>query len=183
MLGSDRSNDKSVAAWRVFFMQEELSSYRQQMGRVQQLATQPYREVRERWKQRDEELCSERSMGIVVRLLMPALMRVAEHAIRTEARARLTDLGIALTRYKLVHGSYPASLDDLDAQAQPLLTVDPFDGKPLRMITVAGGGLVLYSVGPDGIDDQGREFDGKTKLGDITFCLGRAHHTRRNIKK
>jgi hypothetical protein len=43
----------------------------------------------------------------------------------------------------------------------------------------ADGGLVLYSVGPDGKDDGGKEFDKDTKLGDITFCLGDAYKARR----
>jgi hypothetical protein len=92
--------------------------------------------------------------------------------------ARLADLGVAMTSHKLNHGSYPATLDALKAGPFLRLTFDPFDGQPLRMVA-ADGGLVLYSVGPDGKDDGGKEDDASTKLGDITFCLGAAYKARR----
>jgi hypothetical protein len=35
------------------------------------------------------------------------------------------------------------------------LPVDPFDGKPLRSKRLPDG-IVVYSVGPDGVDDGGQ---------------------------
>jgi len=180
-MGADQlGNDATPAAWRVFFLRSELDSYRRELGRAQELASYPYRKSRERWTKLQPS--REEPMGIIVALLLPATRTMAEKTARGEARARLADLGVAVTRYRLKHGRYPAKLEDLLAEAPPLLAVDPFDGQPLRM-TAADGGLVLYSVGPDGVDDGGREFDRKNRTGDITFCLGAAYEARRGASR
>jgi hypothetical protein len=178
MSGATLGNEETSAAWRVFFLRGELDSYRQQLGRSQELASYSYRESQKRWAYLDSSAHAQEPMGIIVRLLLPVLGKIAESTARAEARTRLADLGVAMTRHKLKHGSYPATLDALDAGPVSLLTLDPFDGQPLRMVA-ADGGLVLYSVGPDGKDDGGKEYDASTKLGDITFCLGAAYKARR----
>jgi len=106
-----------------------------------------------------------------------------EDAARADARHRLANLALAVTAYKLKNNKYPAKLDDLVPAHISAVPVDPFDGKPLRM-TVADGGPVLYSVGPDGKDDGGAELDkSEGKTGDITFCLGPAWQIRRAKSK
>jgi hypothetical protein len=51
---------------------------------------------------------------------------------------------------------------------------DPYTDQPLRMTTIQGQ-PVIYSVGPDGKDDQARpaEFDQKSRIfrGDFVFRL------------
>jgi uncharacterized iron-regulated membrane protein len=173
-------NREALGAWRVFFLRGELDSYRWHMSRVQSLAAYPYHESRARWA--DFEAEGRQPTGILTRLLLPSLTRVGANTARAEARSRLADLAVAVARHRLKHGGYPAKLDDLGPESAPLLVVDPFDGQPLRMIQ-ADGGLVLYSVGPDGQDDGGREFDQQAKTGDITFCLGEAYQVRRSADK
>ena len=89
-----------------------------------------------------------------------------------EVRVHLSNLALAATAYKAKNGAYPASMDALTPDYIAEIPVDPFDGKPLRMAAVDGG-LVLYSVGPDGKDDGGAEEK------DITFVLGSAYDERR----
>lgn len=38
-------------------------------------------------------------------------------------------------------------------------------------VTERHGQVILYSVGPDGVDDEGRPFDPETKKGDQVFVL------------
>ncbi|HUA66509.1 MAG TPA: hypothetical protein VME24_11715 [Alphaproteobacteria bacterium] len=62
---------------------------------------------------------------------------------------------IALKRWHLKHGDYPATLDALVPKYLPAVPLDPVDGKPLRYRRKADGTFLLYSVGPNGVDDGG----------------------------
>ena len=172
-------NREAQGAWRVFFLRGELDSYRWHMNRVQSLVAYPYHESRERWG--EFEKAGREPAGILTSLLLPALTSIAERSARSEARTRLAELGVAVERFRLQHGRHPAKLAELFAGSAALAITDPFDGKPLRMVQ-ADGGVVLYSVGPDGKDDGGREFDNQTRTGDLTFCLGGAYKARREKK-
>ncbi len=48
--------------------------------------------------------------------------------------------------------------------------LDPFDGKPLRL-KQTDHGLIVYSIGPDMIDNGGAPFDYEKQTGDIMFTL------------
>ena len=52
----------------------------------------------------------------------------------------------------------------------PAVPQDPFTGQALKC-KFSGQRAVVYSVGPDGIDNGGAPFDQKTENGDITFEL------------
>lgn len=70
---------------------------------------------------------------------------------------------IALERYKVANGRYPASLSDLVPSLLDRLPIDPWSGKPIRFRLVdpaadpEGRGYLLYGVGFDGVDNQGAE--------------------------
>jgi hypothetical protein len=79
---------------------------------------------------------------------------LARFEIQHRARCLCTAAGIACERYRLKHGKWPAQLDDLAEFGMPKGSIDPFDGKPLRYRIVEDGAIV-YSVGKNGIDDNG----------------------------
>jgi hypothetical protein len=62
---------------------------------------------------------------------------------------------IALKRFHLRHGTFPAALASLTPEFVPSLPRDWIDGKPLRYRLKEDGQFVLYSVGEDGVDDGG----------------------------
>jgi hypothetical protein len=62
---------------------------------------------------------------------------------------------IALKRYELRHGSYPARLDGLFPEFITETPRDPIDGKPLRYRLNPDGTFLLYSIGENGVDDGG----------------------------
>jgi hypothetical protein len=106
-----------------------------------------------------------------------------ENAFQVDALASLSDLARAAEGFRLLHGSYPTSLNDLVPEFIDQVPLDPYGGAPLRAI-VADGGLVLYSVGWDGEDNGGRETlsrdeNQKPLLSDWTFCLGGTFQARR----
>ena len=74
-----------------------------------------------------------------------------------EARVALAAVAVAMERYRLASGEYPADMAAMVAagylEAQP---VDPFDGAPLRYMLTADE-VVVYSVGVNGADDDGHD--------------------------
>jgi hypothetical protein len=73
---------------------------------------------------------------------------------RSQAELRCAVVAIAAERYRKDHGAWPAALADLVPAYLGAVPIDPFDGQPLRYRKLADG-VVIYSVGPDGTDDQG----------------------------
>jgi hypothetical protein len=154
--------------YRVFLLSDDVKTYRGFMRRFQQVAAQPYHEAKDRFPQIAPG--SGAPMGEVTRLLLPSLVKSHVAAARTDAWQRLALLAIAAHRHRLEHGEFPATLSELGDNAGLLVPRDPFDGQPLRMVR-RGDQLVLYSIGPDGKDDQGAEFNSSANTGDLTFTL------------
>ncbi|MCH7721184.1 MAG: hypothetical protein IH988_09395, partial [Planctomycetes bacterium] len=63
---------------------------------------------------------------------------------------------LALSAYRFDHGSYPASLQDLDGTYLPLPALDPYIDGPF-CYERRDDGYILYSVGPNQVDDGGRK--------------------------
>lgn len=84
--------------------------------------------------------------------------------ITAESLRRLTITAIALQRYRLRHGQYPVGLKSLAPEFLPAVPLDRMDGQPLRYKLKPDGSFLLYSVGEDGVDDDGDP--GPTKADD-----------------
>jgi len=82
---------------------------------------------------------------------MPVLQDSGSAAGKLEARRRV---GLVLTKLvdDRVQGQWPAKLPDLGADS-----LDPFSGKPL-IYQKTKGGLLLYSVGADRVDNGGDRY-------------------------
>jgi hypothetical protein len=65
---------------------------------------------------------------------------------------------IAAERYRLRTGLFPERLSDLVPEYLAAVSPDPFSGQPLRMLS-GPGEIVIYSIGKDGKDDQGRRIE------------------------
>jgi hypothetical protein len=63
-------------------------------------------------------------------------------------------VALAAEHYRQTHKHWPDSLNQLCPQFLSAVPLDPFDGAPLRYRRVEDG-VVIYSVGNDGIDDSG----------------------------
>ena len=62
---------------------------------------------------------------------------------------------LAIERYRRMSGDWPSSLEALVPTQLKQVPLDPYDGKPLRY-RLRSGGVVVYSVGPDLKDDDGK---------------------------
>jgi hypothetical protein len=85
---------------------------------------------------------------------MVDVTKYAESALRDHALLSCAVVALAAERFRLAHKRWPASVNELCPAFLPEPPVDPFDGRPLRLTRWADG-VVVYSVGMDGVDDGG----------------------------
>jgi hypothetical protein len=81
----------------------------------------------------------------------------------------LLTVALGLRAYRVEHGSYPSSLDALIAGGYLLrLPNDPFAlSGPVHYRCVSADKYLLYSVGPDGVDDGGKPIQDKHPDGTV----------------
>jgi len=92
--------------------------------------------------------------GLLIRILLPSLVRGIELHARIAARFRCMPVVIAAERFRLANGRFPVALDELVPAYLPELPRDPFNGQAIR-IAKTGSGMVVYSVGENAVDDGG----------------------------
>lgn len=80
-----------------------------------------------------------------------------ESVMREEAAKQLAVAAIALKRYQIKNGQYPSDLNLLVPEFVSGVPLDPVDGKPLHYRLNADGTFLLYSIGPNGRDDGGKD--------------------------
>lgn len=85
-----------------------------------------------------------------------------------DRESSITDNAICLTSmalqgYKMEHGSYPESLEKLCPSFLSHIPDDPFAASGSLKYRKEGSTYVLYSIGPDGVDDGGRPIDDPSK--------------------
>lgn len=95
-----------------------------------------------------------------------AIAGQANHA----ARVRVARAALAIEIFRADHnGERPPTLDVLVPAYVKQIPKDPFNGQPLRYI-LRSTGYVVYSIGADGKDDQGKERPRKLRTGE-TFDI------------
>jgi hypothetical protein len=143
------------------------AAYLEKMQGFIDLADKPYYEVGAKAKALDgkpEESAPPQTFGA---MLTPALSRVFETDAGCLALADVMRTAAAIKVYKLKRLGCPKALSDLVPELLPKIPIDPFAGTPLRYSRL-GEGFVVYSVGPNLVDDMG--FPGADKRsGDIAY--------------
>lgn len=81
--------------------------------------------------------------------------RVADRHAAAVTHLRAIQLAIAVEGYRLSHRTLPAVLDDIASNTTQALPVDPYTGQSFHYGRTARG-FVIYSPGPDGVDDGGK---------------------------
>jgi hypothetical protein len=90
----------------------------------------------------------------VIRQLAPAMPKASNAARRAQCQAVAMRALIAVERYRLKHGRWPAELEDTVPAFLDRVPEDPIDGAPIRYAKWADG-VVVYSIGNDRTDDGG----------------------------
>lgn len=119
-----------------------------------------------------------RYRNVLVFLLLPALVKVSEADTRVNAQMNCASVAMACERYRLKHKKYPEALADLSKDLLAEVLIDPYSGKPVQY-KKTDDGCVVYSFGPDRIDNGGQPMDRGYQKGDITFRLFTLEHRRK----
>jgi hypothetical protein len=102
--------------------------------------------------------------------LRPRARRDYQVYDRQEQSERNLRVAFALAAYRCDHKTYPKTLDALAPKYLAKVPDDLFTGKPL-IYRPSENGYLLYSLGPDGKDDEGRGNDDDPKGDDIAIRI------------
>lgn len=91
---------------------------------------------------------------LITRTLVHPFVRSVQLDLKATGVLRSAMVALAVERYRLDKGRFPARLEELVPQYMPALLTDPFDDKPLRY-QVTDDAVIIYSIGEDGVDDGG----------------------------
>jgi hypothetical protein len=108
--------------------------------------------------------------NIMITLVLPALDKVQTAAERCEQEQRNLHLAFVLAAYQKDHGRYPDKLQELAPKYLVEVPDDLFSGKPL-IYRQEGEGYLLYSVGPNGTDDEGRGTEDQPRGDDLSIRM------------
>jgi hypothetical protein len=154
-------NNLPTVEFRVFYF--DVDHYIERMSDYQAAATQPYYEVRDQlmlWGK-------DRHLGFSDGNPAPQTFKFNSMNEASEACARVA---VAATRYRLDHGKLPSRLADLVPGYLNAIPTDVFSGKPLRL-AIKKDKWIVYSVGPNGVDDGGVQPNDKWDSTDVIFTL------------
>jgi len=87
---------------------------------------------------------------------LPAVGGSMKSFQKTETRLRQAQIACALERYRIAEGTYPAQLTALVPQYLTELPLDICNQEDFRYRQPAPDQFILWSVGPDRTDDQGK---------------------------
>jgi hypothetical protein len=136
-----------LITFKPFFLGDH-AAYLQLMREHTQLLQQPFSIVER--NNLEKEWLAVPGRYRLTRTLTPAMTRIKDIHCRMIADVRITRTGLALLRYRQVHGGFPETLDALRLRD----ISDPFTGKPL-LYRLDGRGFLVYSVGEDLKDNGG----------------------------
>ncbi len=112
---------------------------------------------------------------LLTKILAPSVDRSVEIDVLSIGRLRAARTGLAVERYRLDERKLPEALGELVPGYMEAIPEDPFDGKPLRYKKLQKS-YIVYSIGPDGVDDGGLEKDPAARHAeapDVTFTVER----------
>jgi hypothetical protein len=149
------------------------------LDEVRETARLPFPERLDRSDNLSSDIIGEAKSNLlfVTGSLVPPLIRGISRDAQHTARMRLIQTALAIERYRIDRGTPPRSLDDLTAGYLKNIPLDPFDGQRLRYFP-SDQGYLLYSIGPDRMDDEGRKsvnlYSNQPKPeGDLTLSVRR----------
>ncbi|HIJ73057.1 MAG TPA: hypothetical protein HPP83_03040 [Candidatus Hydrogenedentes bacterium] len=138
-------------------LNKDEQTYLEMMKRMAETAELPYAEAVLKLAELDMEIQALPFTKPLSRMLLPALTRASEAQARHEAVIGLMQVGLALELYYAEHGTYPDTLGAIAPELGGAVPSDPFTGAPFQYKPEAET-FLLYSVGPNRIDDGGRHY-------------------------
>lgn len=157
-------------------MDHDHAAFLDLMTRAHEVRKLPIHEQRRQMQAYEAEIKALPRPGLgtlLTRMLTPAFTRIFESSLRTKAQLNVAVMAIAVERYRLKNGRWPASFAELPKDVPTDFQLDPFDGQPLRY-RKRHDGVTVYSIGLDEVDDGGTMTPGvspNTKGQDLCFRL------------
>jgi len=176
-IGMNLGETVNISPWMIpalrlsWMLKREEIRYLDVMGKTVDLAQMPAVERAQALNSGLLEELESKHHGIFAAVLLPALSRATTEDTKCVARLRTARAALAVERYRLKYGRLPESVKALVPEFLPQSIADPFDGQPLRYLRQETG-YIVYSVGEDGVDDQGTEEENRGKP-DVTFTVER----------
>ena len=109
--------------------------------------------------------------ALLTRLVGPGLESLARTLRETEASLDLAILGLNAEKFRIANGHYPQSLAEIPWEGA--LPRDPFTGGDFHY-KADGGDLLIYSVGPDLVDNHGNPTKSAKGEKDIVWSVRRS---------
>jgi len=95
-----------------------------------------------------------RDSPLLVRTSFSVIGRMDTTFLQASAEIRCALVMVAVERFRLAHGHWPGALQELLPQFIDKIPDDPYTGSRL-LYRLLLDGVVIYSVGPDGVDNGG----------------------------
>ena len=93
---------------------------------------------------------------LLAAIATPNYSRAEQTTAHNQTMVNEAQIACALERYRLAHGDYPETLDALSPQFMETLPHDLIGGQPLIYRPTADGKFLLYSIGWNEKDDDGK---------------------------
>ena len=108
--------------------------------------------------QRKEEAIGRHALpyNLFAAIAVPNYTKAVQTFALNQTRADEAQIVCALERYRLAHGTYPESLNELVPQFIDKLPHDIIGGQPLKYRRTTDGQFLLYSIGWNEADDGGQ---------------------------
>jgi len=166
-----KSGKRRSAYWYRPKVAREGAYYLRIMNHLCEVSDRPLHEQADVYRQAIDDAKSHADYILAVRPL-PATEKVFEAAQRCRAQLHCARVAIAVDRFRQAKKRWPASLDGIPLNLLPEVPIDPYDGHPVRFRRTDTG-VVLYTLGPNLIDDGGAVEQPKTggPILDIGFRL------------
>jgi hypothetical protein len=152
--------------YRVFVLVPELHAHRSRMEAMHGLVDRDYSAIKKRVAELVDRF--ERQANSPLAAALAPSMGYFDAVFRADATSAVERTAVALLRFRAERNEFPDVLAALSPEYITILPRDPYDEQPLRFKKTERG-WVVYSVGPDLVDDGGKPFDNVTKLGDHAF--------------
>ena len=120
----------------------------------------------------EQEFKSKTPYNLLERMFLPALANAVKRFAHRQSAIDLARTAIALERYRLAHGEFPATLSVLEPQFIAQLPHDVIGGGPLKYRREVNGTFTLYSIGWNERDDGGVAIFKKGSLADLDVTQG-----------
>jgi hypothetical protein len=110
----------------------------------------------------------------LVSLFAANFYRLAEAETRRQTNLDLLNLALALESYRLAHGVFPETLEELQPEHIQSAPLDPYSERAF-IYRKKFHGYQLYSIGPNEVDNQGRRSEGSNSWDDYGITIRLPH--------